>query len=99
MAPPITVGWSEPATIHLEAAWAFIARDNPAAADDLVKRILDASDALGRYPLMGRAGQVRGTRELVILSTPFILVYRIEQQREIAVLALFHGARQWPELF
>ncbi len=99
MAPQVTVGWSGPAAIHLEAAWEFIARDNPAAADELVDRILDASDALGRYPLMGRAGQVRGTRELVIPSTPFILVYRIEQRQEITVLALFHGARQWPERF
>ena len=47
---------------------------------------------------MGRIGRVYGTRELVVTGTPFILPYRISGQH-IQILAVFHGARQWPENF
>jgi plasmid stabilization system protein ParE len=32
----------------------------------------------------------------VIAGTPFLVVYRA-LRAEVDVLALFHGARQWPE--
>ena len=98
MAPAVTLRWSKRSKAHLQAAWEFIARDNAKAADELIERILDAAEALERHPHMGRAGRIQGTRELVIPSTPFILTYRTERQM-ITVLALFHGARRWPEQF
>jgi plasmid stabilization system protein ParE len=48
--------------------------------------------------MAGRSGRVRGTRELVISNTPFIAAYAIDQDR-IVVLAVYHGAQQWPEVF
>jgi len=50
---------------------------------------------LAQYPLMGREGRVRGTRELVIIGSPFIVVYRVTKTR-IEILRLLHGARLWP---
>lgn len=41
-------------------------------------------------------GRVDGTRELVIPGTQYILPYRVKQN-QIQILAVFHGARQWPE--
>jgi toxin ParE1/3/4 len=35
---------------------------------------------------------------LVISGTPFIAAYTIDQDR-IVVLAIYHGAQQWPEAF
>jgi toxin ParE1/3/4 len=35
-------------------------------------------------------------RELVISGTPYIVAYRLKG-REIQVLRVLHGARQWPE--
>ncbi len=41
---------------------------------------------------MGRPGLVERTRELV--EPPYIVVYRIDEQRdEVVVLAIFHGAQ------
>ena len=48
--------------------------------------------------MSGRSGRVPDTRELVISDTPFIAAYTIDQDR-IVVLAIYHGAQQWPEVF
>jgi toxin ParE1/3/4 len=44
---------------------------------------------------MGRPGRVTGTRELVISGTPFVVIYRLQEQ-SIEVLRLLHSAQQWP---
>ena len=73
-----------------------IAQDNPLAAADQDDEIERQIDMLLQHPKMGRAGRVKGTRELVISSTPFIAVYRLEGDRRIEVLRLLHGSQQWP---
>ena len=72
------------------------AQDNPLAAADQDDEIERQIDMLLEHPKMGRAGRVKGTRELVISSTPFIAVYRLEGDRRIEVLRLLHGSQQWP---
>jgi len=39
---------------------------------------------------------VAATRELVVTTTPFIVAYRVVEDR-VEILAVFHGARIWPE--
>ncbi|MFO1097885.1 MAG: type II toxin-antitoxin system RelE/ParE family toxin [Xanthobacteraceae bacterium] len=90
--------WTSPALRDLEAIGEFIAKDNPAAAAKTVTHILDLTGALANHPHMGRAGRVPGTRELVITDTPFVVPYRVRDV-SIEVLAVFHGARRWPEKF
>jgi toxin ParE1/3/4 len=50
------------------------------------------------HPYLGRPGRVANTRELVVTSTPFIVAYRVVSDR-IEILAVFHGARRWPDSF
>jgi len=50
------------------------------------------------HPYLGRPGRVTGTRELVVTSTPFIVAYQVVDDR-IEILAVFHGARIWPDSF
>jgi toxin ParE1/3/4 len=76
---------------------AYVAQDNPTAAVRLDEEIDRHTDMLSDYPLMGREGRVKGTRELVIGRTPFIAVYRVKQKR-IEILRLLHGAQRWPIL-
>jgi toxin ParE1/3/4 len=92
------VFWTRPALRDLEAIGDYIARDNRPAADRIVKRIRDRTRDLAQYPLVGRAGRVAGTRELVILDTRFIVVYRVGDE-QVEVLAVFHAARRWPDSF
>ena len=50
---------------------------------------------LTSYPKIGRPGRVKGTRELVIVRTPYIAAYRIKG-KTIQILRMLHGAQQWP---
>jgi plasmid stabilization system protein ParE len=93
--------WTDPAQTDLLAILDHIARDDPAAAERVRRRLLSAVAALTLQPRRGRPGRVAGTRELVIPRLPYIAVYRIFEAAsstagEIQVLRLLHGARRWP---
>ncbi len=43
---------------------------------------------------MGRAGSVGGTRELVLIHYPYLVIYRVKKDA-IRVLAVIHTSRHW----
>jgi toxin ParE1/3/4 len=90
--------WARPAARDLDSIGDYIARENPRAAARIVSRIRGAAANLTEFPRLGRRGRVANTRELVVASTPFILVYRLGDDR-VEILAVFHTARRWPESF
>lgn len=73
----------------------YIARDKPKAAADIVKAIYEAASSLKQFPEVGRAGKVSGTRELVVKSSPYIIVYRIRAER-VVISAVLHHSRNYP---
>ncbi|MGI8772560.1 MAG: type II toxin-antitoxin system RelE/ParE family toxin [Acidobacteriaceae bacterium] len=89
--------WSRRAIQHLVAIRAYIGRDSQTAAQSLVLQIVGSVEQLRQYPNAGRAGRVKGTRELVISATPYIVPYRI-RQTSIEIIAVFHGRQRWPEI-
>ena len=76
----------------------YIASDNPDAAYRIHDEIKAQVEILRRYPEAGRPGRIRGTRELVISGTPYIVGYSIAENA-ITILAVLHGARRWPKRF
>jgi plasmid stabilization system protein ParE len=47
---------------------------------------------LETFPGLGRAGEGKGTRELV--SLPYVIVYRLKE--DVAeILYIWHGAQDW----
>jgi plasmid stabilization system protein ParE len=96
--PEVKIVWTRQATRHLRAAYDYWVRErSPSAGDAMLRRIFSAVDLSERHPEAGRRGRIAGTRELVILATPFLVAYRA--RRKIEVLALLHGARKWPDRF
>ncbi len=91
----MTVLWLDAAARNRFEQLDYIAQDNPAAAIRLDEQIEGQAGMLADDPLMGRIGRVKGTRELAISHSPFILVYRIRRKR-LEILRLLHGAQQWP---
>jgi plasmid stabilization system protein ParE len=88
---------SLPRTIrHLVALREYIAKDSETNAALVAERILNAVDLLQTHPEIGRPGRLVGTRELVIPDTPFVIPYRIRQER-LELLAVFHGRQRGPE--
>jgi len=89
------VQWTVSAGLDREAAIDYIAKDNLSAALSQLDEIEGQTDRLADYPKLGRPGRVKGTRELVVNRTPFIVVYRIKGEF-IQILRVLHGAQQWP---
>jgi toxin ParE1/3/4 len=78
----------------LDRIFAWIAKDNPKAARDMMARIEARIRllAVSGFGQMGRRGLLKGTRELV--EPPYIIVYELrESAGEIVVLAIMHGAQ------
>lgn len=92
------VRWTIPAVDQLQNIFDRIGEGNPPAAARIVKRIHDAILRAARMPRSGRIGRITGTREITASGTPYVVAYRILEGM-IQVLAIFHGAQQWPESF
>jgi addiction module RelE/StbE family toxin len=93
------IEWTEQAARQLDQAHDYIALSNSEeVAARIAMRIVASVQRLATFPMSGRSGRVPGIRELVISNTPFIAAYAIDHDR-IVVLAIYHGAQQWPELF
>jgi toxin ParE1/3/4 len=93
------IKWTEQATQQLDQANDYIALANSkAVAARITMQIVTAVQQLAAFPMSGKVGRVLGTRELVISNTPFIAAYAINRT-DIIILAIYHGAQQWPEGF
>ena len=92
------VRWTVPAAEQLEQAFDFIAESKPGAAEDIAQHVIDTTEVLGKYPGAGRSGRVAGTREFSVPSTPFVVAYAVIDD-VVLILAVYHGARKWPETF
>lgn len=91
--------WTEQAIQQLDQAHDYIALSNgEKVAAQVTARIVTSVQRLNTFPLSGRSGRVRSTRELVISNSPFIAAYCIEHER-VVILAIYHGAQQWPKAF
>ena len=88
----------------LPAIYAFIARDNPVAAERVLEAVALTFDIISREPNCGviytrRSPQLSGVRMLPVSSFPnYLVFYRIEKDT-VRVLYVVHGARHLPRLF
>ena len=92
------IRWLPAAEADFVAIIDFIAVDNPRAAIEQGDEIEAQIAGLAEHCRRGRTGRVKRTRELVIVRTPYIAVYRIKESC-IQILRILHGARQWPDTF
>ena len=91
------VAWSAAARADRFDQLEHIAVENARAAIELDAAIEHHSSMLADHPDMGRAGRVKGTRELVLARTPFVAVYRVQPRlKRVEILRMVHGRQQWP---
>ena len=77
----------------------YIGERNPRAAARIVNDIHSKTKhLLSANAFIGRPGEIDGTRELVIVGTPYIVAYRVVEE-QVEVLFVQHGAREWPDTF
>lgn len=89
------IRWTLRALRRLDEIGAYIEQDNPDAAARVVARIVTAVDMLSELPATGRAGRIKGTREVVLADTPYIIPYRVG--RDIEIITVMHAHQKWPK--
>jgi addiction module RelE/StbE family toxin len=80
---------------HLNSIHSYIHEHSPASATRVIARIRYRASFLRDFPLMGPPGLVDGTRELVVVGLPYVIVYRIAKDAPdtIDILGIYHGAQ------
>lgn len=88
------IKWHENAIDDLASLRQYIALDNSHAAQRMGGKILECVKLLKEHPLLGKAGRIHSTRELVVTGTPFTIVC-LPQPDSVTILRIFHQMRQW----
>ena len=88
--------WSPFAIEDRDGIFDYIEEDSPRAAVVVDDRIRAQVTQLLEFPETGRPGRIEGTRELVIIRTPYIAAYRITGDT-VRILRVLHGAQLWPD--
>jgi addiction module RelE/StbE family toxin len=92
----LNVNFTPQARDDLIAIRDWIGERDERAADRTVSRIIQTAMMFGSFPLLGRAGQVAGTREFSVVGLPYVIVYAIASESEIDVLTVVHTRRRYP---
>ena len=86
--------WSRTALVQFADQLEYVAIDSPSASRRLSERVFAAVDYLLDFPEIGRPGDRRGTRELVVTGTPYIVVYEVEDPT-VRILRVWHTRQDW----
>jgi toxin ParE1/3/4 len=74
--------WADPAIYDLDAIADYIALENPAAARDLIQRVMAAVERLRRFPRMGSLpNELSGLPYRQLVVSPCRIFYRAEKNR------------------
>lgn len=90
------LAWTNRALRRVGQIGDHIAKDSPAAANKVIRRLRSIAENLRSHPEIGRAGRIGGTRELVLADMPYIIVYRVTEAN-VEILTVIHTSQRWPE--
>ncbi|MFY8095305.1 MAG: type II toxin-antitoxin system RelE/ParE family toxin [Niveispirillum sp.] len=82
---PIT--WTAEAIGDLQSNRLYIADFNPAAAEGMARRLLDAAEGLVLFP--ARGDRVADNRRRLSTVPPYSIYYRL-QQEQVVILRVLH---------
>lgn len=89
------VYWAKAALDDMVEIQAYLEEHNPSVAWKTVEEITAAADALIRFSHRGRIGRAENTREYVMTSLPYVLVYELTE-RQVGIARVLHTSRLWP---
>jgi len=85
---------AEPAARDLEEIVEYIALDNPVAAENVFRGIVQTAEKLLEFPSLGRPGRLPETRELSVSGLPYLIVYEVGT-KTVTILAIFQTSRDF----
>jgi toxin ParE1/3/4 len=89
------VRWTSAAADDLENIANYLFEKTPENAARLIREIYDAPSALKTFPNRGRVGKKEGTREFVMPSLPYVIVYQVRGET-VLIVRILHSAQDWP---
>jgi toxin ParE1/3/4 len=89
------VRWTTAAARGLENIADYLFEKTPQNAPRVIREVCNAVFALRTYPSQGRPGKKLGTRELVLTSLPYVVVYKLASEN-LFIVRILHGAQDWP---
>lgn len=90
------IRWLKGALRNLEQAVAYIARDDPQAAQSVARAIYETIQTLKTYPQLGKPWRLDGIYTIVVPRTPYSIRYRMTPTT-IDILRIHHHAQRWPD--
>lgn len=94
MPAAVPLEWRPQARADLLAIVAYIAEDNPDAAQALADEIEAKAGNLPAHPKLYKPGRMKGTREMVVRPN-YVVVYQ-ESSKAVTILRVLHAAQKWP---
>ncbi len=89
------ISWTASARRDLAAHFDYLVQRNPDAALALDDALRAGIERLAEFPHRGRPGRREGTRELVIGTWPYVIVY-VAHEARVTILRILHTAQEWP---
>ncbi len=89
------IRWTPAAADDLEHIGKYLQEHHPALAQPTVGKLYEAALSLKQFANRGRIGRVAGTRELVILPLPYIIVYQVAEET-VTIVRVVHTSQDWP---
>jgi toxin ParE1/3/4 len=87
------IRWAEAAANDLTNLFDYISEKAPVQASRFVGEVYQSVAQLERFPEIGQAGRVEGTREFNV--SPYIIVYRLEGSA-VVILSVVHAGQEYP---
>ena len=80
---------------HIDGIHSYLSERNPEAARHVAGRIRAIVELLCEFPLLGHEGLVSGTREMVVVGLPYVIVHRIAPSDDdtLEILGVYHTAQ------
>lgn len=89
------VEWSVHAARDVLAIDFYLAAQNPNAAYEVVKHILERAEYLARFPFLGRSSGSGRPRKLALTRYPYNVHYRVTGTK-VRIVRVLHQARHEP---
>ena len=83
------IRWTPPAAADLQSISDYLKEHHAEYRQPTIRKIYDKVRSLKETPYIGRPGQIEGTRELLFLPMPYVVVYRVHDDA-IEVWRIWH---------
>ena len=91
----MVVRWTPSAADDLQNIANYLFEKTPNHAARIVRELYSVPVSRAQFPNSGRLGKKAGTREWVMPSLPYVIVYQV-RAGVLHIVRVLHGSQDWP---